>query len=85
MSSEDDKPVSAASRFKGGVPHYHRSNRAEEDDWDEWTGDRLKSSGREKRERIIHAIGAVFIGCLVLVGILTAIFMVLRKVLPMIE
>ncbi len=85
MSSEDNKSASSSSRFQRGVPHYHRTNRADEDGWDEWTGDRLKSTGRQKRERIIHAIGAVIIGCIVLVGVLTLVFFVWRKILPLIE
>lgn len=83
MSNDKNKPDLSASRFRGGIPHYHRSNKVEDEGWDEWTGDRLKKSGAQKKERIIHGIGAVIIGCLLLIALLSTVFVLWDKVLSL--
>lgn len=83
MSTNNDKPNAPASRFRGGIPHYHRTNKVDDDGWDEWTGDRVKRSGLQKKERIIHGVGAVIIGCVLLVVVISAVFFFWDKVLSL--
>ena len=81
MSTDKNKPDAPASRFRGGIPHYHRSNKLDDDGWDDWTGDRLKKSSSQKKERVIHGIGAVIIGCLLLIVLFSTVYFFWDKVL----
>lgn len=84
MNQEGNKSTTPTSRFAKGVPHYHRSNRAENSEWDDWTGDPAKSSMRQKFEYMFHSFATVVVGCVILVLVLSALFFFWRKILPMI-
>lgn len=85
MSTEKPKSVAPSSRFEGGVPHYHRSNRSETTEWDEWTGDPVKGAWRQKFDYMLYAMGAVIVGCILFACVIALIFFFWRKVFPMIN
>jgi hypothetical protein len=82
MSNRHER--SQANRFRGGVPHYHRSNRHDDPEWDEWTGEPIKKRLHNTKEKIIHGLGAVIVGCILLVAVLGAVFFFWDKVLGMV-
>ena len=65
--------------------HYHKSSLVTDHyNWDEWVGDKIKSPWRDKMDRVIVTLGTMAVGIALLVGVLFVIFMVMKKILPMI-
>ena len=85
MSERKTDLVSRPTRFHGRMRHYHKSSRVtDHSNWDEWVGDKIKSPWREKMDRVIVTLGTMAVGIALLVGVLFVIFMVMKKILPMI-
>lgn len=82
MSSRKTDPMPGNSRFQSKVRHYHQSNKTEEVTWDDWIGDKVKSPGQLKFERVLVGIGTVIVGFMLLSGVVGVIYIGLKKILP---
>jgi len=85
MSNRKIDPLSRPTRFQGRIRHYHKSSRVtDHSNWDEWVGDKIKSPMREKMDKVLLTLGTMAVGVALLGGVIFVIFMVMKKVLPMI-
>lgn len=75
--------MSGNNRFQSKVRHYHQSNKTEEITWDDWIGDKVKSPGQQKFEKILVGVGTVIVGMILLSGAIGVIYFGLKKILPM--
>lgn len=80
----DSRDRTNINRFRGGVPHYHRTNRHDDPDWDEWTGEPIKKRLDSSKEQIIQGFGTIIVGCLLLLAVLGVIFFFWDKVLSLV-
>jgi len=74
--------MTGTKRFDAGRRHYHQSQQAEDEQWDDFLGEKIKGPLRRKLDQMIQMIGTLVAGCLLLVGILWVLYFVLGKILP---
>lgn len=83
MKPERPRMMTGTKRFDAGRRHYHQSQQAEDEQWDDFLGEKIKSPLRRKLDQMIQAIGTLIAGCLLLMGILWVLYFVMSKILPM--
>lgn len=84
MKPERTRLEPGVKRFDAGRRHYHQSQSPDEVQWDEFLGEKIKSPVHRKFGQVMHAIGTLLAGCLLLGGILYVLYFVLGKILPII-
>lgn len=84
MKPERSRMMTGTKRFGAGRRHYHQSQQADDDQWDDFLGEKIKGPLRRKFDQMMHVVGTLVAGCLLLVGILWVLFFVMGKILPMI-
>lgn len=75
--------MTGTKRFDAGRRHYHRSQKAEDEQWDDFLGEKVKGPLRQKFDQILQIIGTLVAGCVLLVGILYVLYFVMGKILTM--
>lgn len=74
--------MSGTKRFDAGRRHYHQTQQADNEQWDEFLGEKIKSPFRRKLDQMFVVIGTLVTGCLLLAGILAVLYFVMGKILP---
>jgi hypothetical protein len=73
------------SRFDGSQKHYHKPFREDnENQWDEWTGDKTRGPFRVFLGSLFHMMGTLLVGAIILAAVFFGVSFIWKLIFPMI-